>query len=227
MQAAAKIRDWLRETAAARGWTYARWAKQAGVAASTVQRAIRDDYEFVTSSRTLAKLAEAAGVDPPAIEALTDSVARQQPLKLLPIRYEVGAGIWRSVDDVHEAYGVGPVRADPAFEGFEQWLERVVTDSMDKEYAIGTLLHVVDAISIGYAPRTGDHVIVERRQDGGLSERTVKEVVVTRQGVQLWPRSNNPKWAGPIDYRAGMEGDHCDVHIAGLVLGSYRARGRA
>lgn len=33
MQAAAKIRDWLRETAASRGWTYARWAKEANVAA--------------------------------------------------------------------------------------------------------------------------------------------------------------------------------------------------
>lgn len=224
METAAKIREWLMQTAEARGWSYALWANKARVAPSTVQRAVKPDYEFITSSRTLAKLADAAGVDHPSFDGFTNNQGERQEATLLPIRYEVGAGIWRSVDDTHASYGEGRVLADPAFAGFEQWMERVVTDSMDKEYPVGSLLHVVDSIGIGYAPRTGDHVIVERRQDGGLRERTVKEVSVTRRGLELVARSNNPRWDGPIAIVDGHDEAHCEVEIVGLVLGSYRSR---
>ncbi len=224
MEAAERIRRWMNHVLEDRGMTPPEWAKLAGVAPSTIQRAIKPDYQFTTSSKTLAKLASAVGIDLPAIEESSSAAVGKERPKFLPIRYEVGAGIWRSVDDVQSFYGAGPVQSDPDFAGFDQWLERVVTDSMDKEYAIGTLLHVIDSRALGYAPRTGDHVIVERRRDGGMCERTVKEVIVTPAGVEFWPRSNNPKWSGPILLGDGREDDFIEVEIVGFVVGSYRSR---
>lgn len=228
MEPAERIRAWLKSAAAEKGWSYAEWANRAGIAPSTIQRAVKDDYQFVTSSRTIAKLADAAGIDPPRLDSLTVSQGERVPAKTLAVRYEVGAGIWRSVDDVHQPREEPDVlvQEHPAYRGFDQWLERVLTDSMDKEYPIGTLLHVVDRISLGYAPQTGDHVIIERRQDGGLRERTVKEVVRTPKGIQLWARSTNPHWDGPLTIHNGQDPEHFEVEIVGLVLGSYRARRR-
>ena len=42
-----------------------RWAEQAGLGKDTVSRAIRDDYDNVTSTRTIIKLAEAIGEQQP------------------------------------------------------------------------------------------------------------------------------------------------------------------
>jgi phage repressor protein C with HTH and peptisase S24 domain len=224
MEAAESIRQWLLATSAAKGVSLAEWAKRAGIAASTVQRAAKPGYQFVTSSRTLAKLAEALDVPPPPVTVTTVNLDRPQ-LSYLPVRYEVGAGVWRNVDDGFQDLGEqGAVASDPSYAGFDQWMERVVGDSMDQEYQPGTLLHVVDAIAIGYAPRTGDHVIIERTEDGARSERSVKEVLVTPEGVQLICRSNNPRWSAPIDYAEGRDQEHFTVAIVAYVLGSYRSR---
>lgn len=225
MTPADRIRNWLIETAEKRNLSYAEWARRAGLAPSTVQRAVKPTYEFITSSRTLAKLAEVAGVDPPTVEGFTDPKLGRGATKNLPIRYEVGAGIWRSIDEVDVFYGYGAVPADPNFEGFDQWMERVVGDSMDKEYLPGDQLHVVDASGMGYQPRPGDHVVIERRMDGGLRERSVKEVRMTHDGgVEFWAKSNNPRWAKPITASNGRESDNGEVAIVGFVIGSYRPR---
>ncbi|PVM90679.1 hypothetical protein DDF67_09625 [Caulobacter endophyticus] len=223
MDAPQKIREWLEEIIHKTGWSAAHWASEADVAASTVQRALKPEYPFVTSSRTLSKLAAAAGVSPP---DLVDPAPNTKPATFLEIRYEVGAGMWRRVDDVQESYGSGPVMADPTFAGFPQWLERVVSDSMDLEYPVGTLLHVVDAIPIHYSIRHGDHVVIERKQMGGsMVERTVKEVVVTpKGGVQFWGRSRNPKWNQALQMNGDRDDETEEVSIAALVLGSYRPR---
>lgn len=224
MDAAESIRQWLLTTSAAKGVSLAEWAKRAGIAPSTVQRAAKPGYQFVTSSRTLAKLADAMDVTPPQVSITPINLDRPE-LAYLPVRYEVGAGVWRNVDYNNQDIGESSaVAADPAFAGFEQWLERIVGDSMDLEYLPGTLLHVVDAIAIGYAPRTGDHVVIERTQDGGLAERSVKEVLVTPNGIQLLARSTNPRWNAPIDFSEGRDQEHFEVSIAAFVLGSYRSR---
>jgi hypothetical protein len=223
MVTAHDIREWMKQVMAAHSLSPAAWARMAGIAPSTIQRAIKEDYQFVTSSRTLGKLATAVGESPPRVD---------QPLIMaptyLPIRHEVGAGLWRAVDDMSQVeLGEGPVLADPAYSQFAQWLERVVGDSMNLEYPPSTLLHVVDTIDLGFAPRAGDHVIVERTRDqGGTVERTVKEIAFNAHGMQLIARSSNPRWANhPIVVTPdGRDLDHCEVRIVGLVLGSYRSR---
>lgn len=217
------IRRWIRENAEAHDLSFAAWAKLAGLAPSTVQRVMAPDYPFVPSTRTLSALAAAINVPPPSLGEAVETT--QLAMFHLPIRYEVGAGLWRAVEDLDHALGTAPVLPEPAYAAFPQWLERVVTDSMDRDYPVGSLLHVVDATEIGYAPRSGDHVIIERtRRGGGLVERTVKEIQMTPRGPEFWPRSNNPRWSEPIRLAENGEEDDTIVEIKGLVLGSYRRR---
>jgi hypothetical protein len=225
MSSAAEIRDWMKRVMKEKDLSPAAWARISGVAASTVQKAIKEDYQFVTSTRTLTRLASAVGATPPAVDVRQTI---EQP-SFLGLRYEVGAGLWRMVDDVGQVdFGLAaPVHADPAYAQFPQWLERVVGDSMNLEYLEGTLLHVIDTIALGYAPRAGDHVIVQRLRDqGGISERSVKEVAFGPHGMTLLARSSNPRWANhPIVVTEdGHDQDHCEVQVVGLVLGSYRSR---
>ena len=51
------------------------WAEKAALGKDTVSRAIRDDYEHVTSTRTIAALAEAIGERPPGAAAAIPSAA--------------------------------------------------------------------------------------------------------------------------------------------------------
>lgn len=222
MDTPGKIRVWMLGVMERTGWSARQWASEAGVAATTIQRAIKPDYPFVTSSRTLEKLARAANEPAPDVTEPSGPIVKPT---FLPIRYEVGAGMWRAIEDLSQPYGTAPVAADPAFAGFAQWLERVVSDSMDREYPVGSLLHVVDAAAVGYVARQGDHVIVERRRNGGgLVERTVKEAVYGPKGLELWGRSNDPRWNKPIAIVDGIDDESLEAEIVGLVIGSYRPR---
>lgn len=226
MTPAARIRTWMLETMAETGLSVKSWAQKSGVAASTIHRALKDDYQFVTSSRTLSRLATAADVAPPDAARVD---AQLVGAEFLPIRYEVGAGLWQEISDAQVFVGSGTVAPDPAYSGFPQWLERVQGDSMDQEYRPGELVHVVDAIALGYAPQHGDHVIlVRRRLDGQEMERTIKEVVRQPGGVvEFWPRSTSPRWTQPIRMNEGFPDDQTvEVEVAAVVIGSYRPRRR-
>lgn len=221
MTPAEAIRAWMKETMAAKGLGPTEWADKAKVARSTVFRALKDDYQFKTSTSTLAKLASAAEVAAPGLPVATGPVVPE----FLTVRYEVGAGLWRRVDDVQAFFGTFPVAPDPAYAGVPQWLERVVGDSMDKEYRPGELVHVVDAAEIGYAPRPGDHVILQMsRAEGQEVERTVKEYQRGPKGEhQFWPRSTSARWQEPITVHPGLD-QTFSVEVVGLVIGSYRPR---
>lgn len=200
----------------------ASWAKAAKVAGSTVQRAIKPDYPFVTSSRTLAKLAAVVNASPPEIRKTADL---QVVPRFLPTRFKVQAGLWFEMDSDEpiEPYD-RPVVPDPRFAEWPQWLEQVVGDSADRRVKPGAYVHVVDAIEMGYAPTTGHWVIVERRRDqGAVRERTLKQVEVLDDGaVRLWPRSTNPRWSEPVSLTDGVRNpDGIEVEIVGLMIGSY------
>jgi hypothetical protein len=95
------------------------------------------------------------------------------------------------------------VLPDPRFERFPQWLEKVVGDSADLKIPNGHYAHVVDAIEMGYAPRAGDWVVVERRSDqGGKRERTIKQVELGPRGqVRLFPAPRTPGGKNPSSWR--------------------------
>jgi DNA-binding LacI/PurR family transcriptional regulator len=60
-----QIAAWLRDVMDRRQISAREWATRAGLGKDTVSRAIRDDYDNITSTRTLAKLADALGEKPP------------------------------------------------------------------------------------------------------------------------------------------------------------------
>ncbi len=100
---------------------------------------------------------------------------------------------------------------------------------MNEEYRAGELVHVVDAMALGYSPQHGDHVILVRRRNSGAEmERTIKEVVRHPDGhLEFWPRSTNPRWSSPIVLNGGLADDpSVEVEVAALVIGSYRPRRR-
>lgn len=146
---------------------------------------------------------------------------------LLPIRYRVAAGLWAEVDDLQDGpIGLAPMMPDERFAYDQQWAELVVGDSFDKEYPEGTIVHVRDAFGLDPMTSDGKVVVVERRRSGGfLIERTLKQIAISKGKVELWPRSNNPKWASPVKLTDGArKGEEIEVHISGLVIGAYLKR---
>lgn len=148
---------------------------------------------------------------------------------LLQVRYRVRAGLWQEVEFEEPPEDIAyPVLPNPKFAEWPQWLELVEGDSANLKIPDGHYIHVVDAREMGYAPKTGDWVVVERRRDqGAIRERTVKQVEVVDgiplSLIRLWPRSSNPKWKEPVDMangaREGEEG--VEAVIVGLVIGAY------
>lgn len=102
--------------------------------------------------------------------------------------------------------------------------------SMNRVYPEGTILIVVSVIHLGedFDPRSGQRVIVQRRNREGC-EATVKELVIDDDGqAWLWPRSNHPEFQQPWrvpDHHDGdgtVDDDNDGLRITGLVVGSYR-----
>lgn len=178
---------------------------------------------------TMIQIAHELGVDlndlfvvPMEEHASAEPAYRAMAEVRLPIRHEVAAGGFIERDDVRQqSYGFVTVRPVRPYDQYSQWLERVVSDSMDKLIPPGSLIHVVDAIELRYKPRAGDVVVVERRRaQGALVERTVKQIGFLDNGrLALFPRSHNP------NYRAfTVDETHEDVEvvIVGLVIRSYQ-----
>ena len=60
-----QIVDWMRDVMERREIAPRAWAERAKLGKDTVSRAIKPDYQFVTSTTTIAKLAEALNETPP------------------------------------------------------------------------------------------------------------------------------------------------------------------
>lgn len=57
------IASWIERVRAAKGWSFDKWAEEAGFAhPSTISRAVKPDFASVTKIETLQKLAESAGL---------------------------------------------------------------------------------------------------------------------------------------------------------------------
>lgn len=185
------------------------------------------DHKYAIKFQTLQALA--AKTEIPLPESLLKArVAGMPPAPKelrLAIRYEVAASGFEARDDLpQQPYGYRTVPSIPPYEHNSQWLERVISDSMDREIPVGSLIQVVDAIEIRLKPQHDQIVVVERtRADGALIERTVKQVALTPDGPEFWPRSHNPRWNKPISMVEGAEAEEdVSVQIVGLVLRAYQ-----
>lgn len=187
-----------------------------------------------TREQLIEERARLAGEDAPPSPRVTEAErlswaqtrSHQPEPSLLPMRDTVQAGAWLMADDARqEAPATYPAARDPRFPHAHQWLSQVRGDSMNQLNIVeGDLVHCVDAIEIGYYPRTGDIVEVERvRFNGQERELTLKQVEVTQEAIRLWPRSTNPRFKTPLEITAGLrDGEEVEVRIRALVLASIR-----
>lgn len=207
------------------GKTATELARLVEVSQTTLTRPLNSpDYKYAVKFQVLQALSQKTGILIPETLAAVRPAPRAPENIRLPIRYEVAASGFQEVDQMpQQPYGFCTVRSVRAYAYAPQWLERVISDSMNQLMPVGSVIHVVDAIAINYEPRHGDVVVVERRRgQGSLVERTVKQVEMTTVGPELWPRSHNPRWNQPISLVEGAEGsDDVEVQIVALVLQSY------
>lgn len=218
--------DRIQERLTALGKTPEGASKEAGLSRDFVRTLIRRPN---TSPRgeNLARLANALECNVAYLLQQTDEPGSPETIPVphstqLPIRYEVAAGPWLATDELpQEPLGWAEAQSFPNLP-FPQWLERVRGDSFNQQIPDGALIHVVDAVAMGYAPRHGDVVVVTRsRAQGGFVERTVKQIEITASGeIQLWPRSFNPKWSEPVRLDADATADTV-IEVSAKVLRAY------
>jgi SOS-response transcriptional repressor LexA len=150
---------------------------------------------------------------------------RLQPVKIIGF---VQAGVWREsvecpVDEQSYVYA----DIDHPLAGINLFALRVIGPSMNRLYPEGTVLICAKAgeFGEGFAFRSEDKVIVQRRNQDGLFETTVKEYVIQPDGRRfLWPRSDDPDHQQPWPVPDGEPDDASeDPRILALVVSITRS----
>ena len=216
---AGKIRAWMLDVLKAKGWTPTEWAREAGVSGTTAQRAVKEDYEFVTSSKTLAKLARAANVSPPGFAAVESGPGSA---KMIPVVGSVQAGIWIEVHQVEEPEDYIPFY-DPQYARARVFAMKVKGPSANKVYPEDTTIIVVPTAEAGV--RDGDFVVVKRFDITGKAEYTLKQAVNNGGTIEFWPRSTDPRYQKPIIVPKRSEQADEGLEVWGVVIGSYQKAG--
>jgi SOS-response transcriptional repressor LexA len=144
----------------------------------------------------------------------------------MPVIGLAGAGAFIAADeDVDEPVTVQGNR-HPKFPKANHFAVEVKGDSMNDmgsdSLFSGDIAFAVAWGDTGYAPRNGYLVIVEQRINGGhIRERTVKEIRESKDGIELIPRSTNPRHK-PIFVPWAESDDGTEIEIIGLVYGVNR-----
>lgn len=157
-------------------------------------------------------------------ELMTGAVPVEVP-KSVPVIGETAAGLWLEPDSWDEAK-YPPVPFVPTrYAELEQRAYRVVGPSMNlASIHDGTFVITVKYWEVRNQPQDGDIVVVERRRDGGLVERTLKEIVIREDRIELTPRSSDERFKDPIIIPRNLspgDADTLQVEIVALVIGSY------
>lgn len=148
--------------------------------------------------------------------SLTESV------KNLAVVGEVVAGVWLEEVSFDEPFEHVAVVPDARFNGMRQFALSVRGPSMDKLIREGEFAICVDAIDLGRAPQHDDIVVVTRtRRAGHLRETTLKQVEVHGSRVELWPRSNDPKFQKKI-ILSKSDDEAVSVEISAYVISVLR-----
>jgi phage repressor protein C with HTH and peptisase S24 domain len=142
------ILDWMDEVLADKGWKPKHWADATAkpkIAATTITRFRKDKHAPIPSTRTLFKLAEAAGVDPPGIrqgagKALQNSRLKFDTPKSVPsakiiemdVRASAGAGSVVEYEDETHSWGFPEqwIRAELDAQPANLYIITIAGDSM-------------------------------------------------------------------------------------------------
>jgi repressor LexA len=105
---------------------------------------------------------------------------------------------------------------------------KVCGASMNAWYPDGSYIVFVPTIQLseGWLPATGQHVLVQRTNEWGEVEATVKEVAYEGKDLLLWPRSDDPAHQKPWRMKAPKHIDPDDtsepIRVTGLVVWAFR-----
>lgn len=202
------------------GLTQVEFAQRLGIgdnsAVSKWERGIQKPGVEFTS-----KLADMAGVTVGAFLGLQPVDNDTMVGRKIVVAGEVCAGAWReAIEWPPEDWHPISIPSPPGWEGVPLRGYIVRGTSMNRIYHDGTYVFVASTIANGIRPRSGNKVLVTRRNRDGLYEATLKEYVVDENGKKwLWPRSFDPEHQAPIAYR----GDDAEVTITGVVAASFMA----
>jgi DNA-binding Xre family transcriptional regulator len=220
------------------GWTATKLAREAGVAASTLNKFLYQGAKHTVSLSTLTKIDEA-------VERFVKDVSDPRESIRLMLIYGGGG----SVEMVNEAaitiFIRGAVKAGHWAEAMEwpaaDWQPvtlprpdghrsyfglRVEGPSMNEVYPEGTILVCVPMMDYDIDLENEDHVIVQRWA-GGQVEATVKELRRDAEGnTWLWPRSTHPEHQTPIALPRTPPDELAEdrIEVAAVVVADYRIR---
>ena len=143
--------------------------------------------------------------------------------KLANVYGVVAAGLWFE-DDGWQTPKFEDVPVVPMkYRGVQQTAWKVIGPSMDLVGIIdGGFVVTVPYWEVRVAPQDNDLVVVEQR-DGSKIERSVKQVLILPETIELWPRSSSPEFQRPIVIPRDHSADSSAVELIGLVVGFYRA----
>lgn len=136
----------------------------------------------------------------------------------LPLIGEIAGGVWAEVDSHDAEVEYVPVAPDPRYPASAQYALKVRGNSVNKVARDGIVVICVDVMGAGIEIRENDLVWVERRQ-GHLVEATVKRIRKGKDGLELWPESDDPRHQEKVPVRPA-KGD-AEVEIKGLVIATY------
>lgn len=152
---------------------------------------------------------------------------RAHTIKTVAVVGETAAGVWLEPDAWDEEKYPQVPFVPTRYGELDQRAYRVIGPSMNKSgIADGSFVITVNYADVRPQPQDGDVVVVERRRDGGLIERTIKEVVVRPDRFELTPRSTDDRFQEPFiiprDGSGSDASDRLEIEIIALVIGVYR-----
>ncbi len=157
------------------------------------------------------------------VDKLFDDIGTQpvEPCQL-PVVGLLQAGMWME-DGEPENFETIPAVPDSRYPERHQYALKTQGRSMNLLIPHGDYAHCVDWAAAHRRPEQ-DMIVVVRRSRQGLTETTLKQVDIDRDGnVNLLSRSDDERYRVPISIGDGpiIDGD-CDVTIQAVVLGRYQ-----
>lgn len=171
---------------------------------------------------TIEKIMDAMGL--PLIMVFDDNLT-EAATKSVPICGEVATGVWFEVESFEDDRRLVPV-VPGRWSKVKQRAWRVRGFSMEEAgIGEGDFAITVDYWETRNALQDGDIVVIERVRDGGLRERSIREVRVMPATVEFWSRSRDIRYQEPVTINRGEERNG-QTDILGLVIGIFRSIGR-
>lgn len=170
-------------------------------------------------SEYTAKLAQKSGMSSVYFSGLTPISTTESNSRSYPLIGEIQAGNWREAYSLEEQDDVEYVSLPHAMGARPYKMKAFLVrgSSMDLLYPDGSIVFIAGIWENHINPVDGDVVAIQRENEMGLIEASLKELVVDESGRKwLWPRSSDPEHQSPLSINDGRNLS-TDVRILGIV----------